>query len=35
MGSVTRFTIESQALKSNMLGDLSARVVYLPGRAAG
>jgi hypothetical protein len=31
-GSVTRVTIESQALKSNMLGDPSARVVdvYIP-----
>jgi S-formylglutathione hydrolase FrmB len=32
MGSVSRVTIESQALKSNMPGDLSARVVdvYIP-----
>src|SRR6266404_4750486 len=32
MGSVSRVTIESQALKSNMLGDPSVRVVdvYLP-----
>src|SRR6476660_5677339 len=32
IGSVTRVTIESQALKSNMLGDPSVRVVdvYLP-----
>src|ERR1700757_4410515 len=31
-GSVSRLTIESQALESNMLGDPSARVVdvYLP-----
>src|ERR1700745_4315740 len=32
MGSVSRITIESQALKTNMLGDPLARVVdvYLP-----
>src|SRR5260370_18838720 len=32
MGSVSRITIESQALKTNMLGDPSVRVVdvYLP-----
>jgi hypothetical protein len=32
MGSVSRVTIESQALKSNMLGDPSVRVVdvYVP-----
>src|SRR5256885_17024005 len=32
MGSVTRVIIESQALKSNMLGDQSARAVdvYVP-----
>src|SRR5438874_10168341 len=32
MGSVSRVTVESQALTSNMLGDPSARVVdvYLP-----
>jgi len=32
VGSVSRITIESQALKTNMLGDPSARVVdvYLP-----
>src|SRR2546423_9398184 len=32
MGSVTRVIIESQALKSNMLGDPSARIVdvYVP-----
>ena len=32
IGSVSRVTIESQALKSNMLGDPSARVVdvYVP-----
>jgi hypothetical protein len=31
-GSVSRVTIESQALKTNMLGDPSARVVdvYVP-----
>ena len=32
MGTVSRLTVESQALKTNMLGDPSARVVdvYLP-----
>jgi hypothetical protein len=32
MGSVSRVTVESQALKSNMLGDPSVRVVdvYVP-----
>jgi hypothetical protein len=32
IGSVSRVTIESQALKSNMLGDPSVRVVdvYVP-----
>ena len=32
MGSVSRFTIESQSLKGNLLGDPSARVVdvYVP-----
>jgi hypothetical protein len=32
MGSISRVTIESQALKSNMLGDSSVRVVdvYVP-----
>jgi hypothetical protein len=35
MGSVSRVMIESEALKSNMLGDPSVRVVdvYLPARA--
>src|SRR5436309_7963183 len=37
MGSVTRVIIESQALRSNMLGDPSVRVVdvYLPARHDG
>src|SRR5438477_9399094 len=37
MGSVSRITIVSQALESNMLGDPSARVVdvYLPARHDG
>src|SRR6202048_3734074 len=37
MGSVSRVTIESQALKSNMLGDPSARLVHVyvpPGHDA-
>src|SRR5437899_5141858 len=36
-GSVSRVTIESQALKSNMLGDPSVRVVdvYVPAGHAG
>ena len=35
-GSVSRVTIESQALRSNMLGDPSVRVVdvYVPRSAA-
>src|ERR1700688_2058459 len=37
MGSVNRVTIESQALKSNMLGDPSERVVdvYVPAEHDG
>src|SRR5437660_4299965 len=37
MGSVSRITIVSQALESNMLGDPSARVVdvYVPARHDG
>jgi hypothetical protein len=34
MGSVTRVTIESQALNSNMLGDTSMRFVEARKRAA-
>jgi hypothetical protein len=35
MGSVSGVTIESKALKSNMLGDPSVRVVdvYVPAKA--
>jgi hypothetical protein len=37
IGSVSRLTIENQILKSNMLGDPSARVVdvYIPAGHAG
>ena len=37
MGSVSRLTIESRALRSNMLGDPSARVVdvYVPAGRDG
>jgi hypothetical protein len=37
MGSVSRLTVESQALKNNMLGDPSVRAVdvYVPARHDG